>query len=306
MRTLILSGLLLMVLNTNVFSVTTGEMETSEPQIDIDTVVETLNETLNENRSLRQEVKELKETVKTADVEKNVLQSQIRRLARQEERQKSDTYEQMQERQRKIEKLKSMIKDLQIKSAQHQEMRMEAEERLYQIEGENERVRALLDQAILESERDQYVRLIETARLNSLETLDKVKSLESYNEQLRIELSSAHYNLGNIMFQSRDIDSALVHYERTLALDPTDSWAHHNLAIIYDYYKKNDEAATRHYREYLKLKPVNEEAHQVRERLLDRELAQHVIPPQPLRFEYNKSDHRTYEYPPSSRVASSL
>ncbi len=276
-----------------------------ESQAQIDTVVETLNETLTENRALRDESKKTKEELKTAQVERGVLESQIRRLMKETERGKVDAGERVKTLEKQVGGLTQTIDGLKKETESHQKIRDEAEEKLTKIQDENQKVRGLLNHAILESERDSYIKLINEAKKRSHEAMEKIHSLGAESEYLKNELSRAHYNLGNIMFRSKMVDEAITHYERALELNPSDPWIHHNLGVLYDYYQKNDEAAMLHYREYLRLKPVEEEANEVRTRLLDRELSQYVVPPEPLKFEFQKSDRRTYETPRDSSSPSS-
>jgi tetratricopeptide (TPR) repeat protein len=263
---------------------------------DVETVLSTLNETLIENRALRAKAKELQSVVDNAAVERNVLESQIRRAGREEKRGGERHKNEVANLQRKIDDLKEKLKLLASTDEERLAEQQSVAEQTAMVQGENEKLRELLDGAIFKDEREKYKKLIKQASKDGKQAVKMIRSEARENERFRKELAHAHYDLGNVMYQSRDYERAITHYNRTLALDPTESWAHHNLGVIYDYYLQNDRAATYHYREYLKLKPIEEEAGHVRERLLDRELGQFKIPTQPLKYEHHKDDARTYQY----------
>ena len=151
----------------------------------------------------------------------------------------------------------------------------------------------MLEDAILEEERDEYKKLIESSQKAANAAAQTLAEKTLSLERLKFELADASYTLGNIFFERQNYKTAIAAYEKTLFLNPADAWAHHNLGIIYDYYVQDKETALFHYQKYLKLKSPKEEADRIRERVLGMKLGSLVIPPMPLKEEYEKYEKQT-------------
>ena len=98
------------------------------------------------------------------------------------------------------------------------------------------------------------------ARILSLEA-----QLSKSKERLAQEGDRYHYNLGVVYTQNKDYEQAVKEYKKAIEFNPRNAKAHYNLAIIYDDYFKDKENARVHYRAFLELDPLADEADAVRE-----------------------------------------
>lgn len=260
-----------------------------------DVVLNTLNETLKENRDLRTKMTQYEDTVRKLTLDQGALVSQLRRLSAEKEQWSRKVEEEVEDAKSEARKLEEELKQLEEDRLEVERVRVEAEDRVLAIQEENGKLRALLDQAILESERDQYQQLISEAHKKGEEAAERLSDVVHENEAMKGELLHLYYDVGKSLYEAREYRRAAAQYEKALKLDPNDSYLHYNLGLIYDYYLKDNRKAARHYRKYLALTPVEEEAKEIRERLLQLELSRQIIPRQPLRFEYDKEDSRTYQ-----------
>lgn len=94
------------------------------------------------------------------------------------------------------------------------------------------------------------------------------------NDALLQETAKMHYNLANLLVQTRQYDKAVHEYSRALQLLPNDSEAHYNLAVIYDLYGNDPISAVNHYRRCLELDPYNKNRKQMEERIVALGLSQ--------------------------------
>lgn len=65
--------------------------------------------------------------------------------------------------------------------------------------------------------------------------------------------------------QNKKYDEAIAEYEKALEFDENYAYAHYNLGVLYDSYKKQPEKAIAHYEKYLKLMPDEKDAAKVKE-----------------------------------------
>jgi tetratricopeptide (TPR) repeat protein len=98
------------------------------------------------------------------------------------------------------------------------------------------------------------------SRILSLEA-----QLAKSKERLAEEGDRYHYNLGVIYTQGKEYEQAVKEYRKALEVNPRNAKAHYNLAIIYDDYFKDRANARIHYRNFLELDPVSDDADAVRE-----------------------------------------
>jgi len=78
-------------------------------------------------------------------------------------------------------------------------------------------------------------------------------AIGEYKKILEIspESRDAHFNLGYLYALKGNLESAVREYEEDLNIDPNDKQAHYNLAIIYHKSLKDEEKAQEHYRKFL-------------------------------------------------------
>jgi tetratricopeptide (TPR) repeat protein len=104
----------------------------------------------------------------------------------------------------------------------------------------------------------------------------KIRSYEARVLSLEAQLSKSkdrfvqeadryHYNLGVIYTQIKDFEQAVREYKKALEFNPRNAKAHYNLGIIYDDYFKDKVNAKVHYRDFLSLDPISDDADTVRE-----------------------------------------
>ena len=104
-------------------------------------------------------------------------------------------------------------------------------------------------------------------KLRAYET--RILSLEAQlsksKERFDTEADRYHYNLGVIYTQTKDYEQAVKEYKKSLEFNPRNARAHYNLGIIYDDYFKDKTNAKVHYRDFLSLDPISDDADTVRE-----------------------------------------
>jgi len=144
---------------------------------------------------------------------------------------------------------------------------------------------ALEEQLDLTQESLEHQKVLFTDNLDHLE--NEVVTYESELERLKGELrqsestqgvpATLHYNLGNFFFRNRRYVEAAEEYRQSLAYQPLDANAHHNLAITYDQYLNDAMNAITHYKRYLALKPDAPNANRVQEKILDLEFRETIL-----------------------------
>ncbi len=260
---------------------------------DIETVLNTLNETLNENRALKQKLEAAQKEMKTIMAEGNTLKGQLRTYERDkkrgDERQTAmldQTTSELAKRNQEMNNLKAQMDVIQKELAELQKKNEEAQQ-------EKNRLQEILKKSVIEGEREEYLKLISEAEKSNESALGKVMASDREKEILKTSLADSEFKLGNEAFRRRDFEAAVVHYMKTLENRPSDAYANHNLGIIFDYYLLDKDRAIHYYRNYLDLKPVTEEANEIRERILELRLGKALIPPKPLETDYYRYKHYT-------------
>lgn len=260
----------------------------------VEVLMNTLNETLEENRQIRAQMQALQEALEKIAIENNVLNSRVRQLqslsteAGTKEKEKIDVLA------KGLEKMADEAKKLKGESEGFRSDRLEAERKLAEVEEENEKLRKILGDSVLASEKEEYLAMIGQAEKAATQSIQQLSELISENQKLKEELTSAHYHLGNVFFEAKDYKSAIAQYQAALQQDPTHPWIHYNLAVIHDYYLNDRASALFHYREYLALKPAEEKAREIRRRVLDLQMLKNVTPTAPLRADFDRL-HRSSE-----------
>lgn len=258
-----------------------------------ETLFNTLNDALEENRKARISLKELQVALQKKTIEAEDLKSELRKL-------EGLALERNRELGQKVKALDDQIKTTNQTSAKFElekdeftaeKKRIKDESRAMQLE--NSKLRKMLAGSILQSEEDA---ILATAHENSevaRKAQERVIQLNTENQNFKNELSTAYYQMGNILFQTKRYTEAAEAYQKVIKNDPSNSWAYHNLAIVEDYYLNNQHSAYEHYQLYLNYKPADEEAQEVRRRILDLNLLQKVAPSTPLKKDFEKFHQET-------------
>lgn len=254
----------------------------------VQALLTTLNEALEENRKIRESFKNLQQSLEEKTIENKRLNGQIQdleALSIQGSKQLTD----------KVVQLQSKLKETSdaVKASEGDKKAFEGEKQkiLDEIESlrdENKKVSHLLKTSVLKEEKERLLKLIgknEEANAKAVKTLAQKNS---ENERLKEELDSTYYNLGNTLFKMRDYEGAVAQYTKSIEWNPNNAWAHHNLAVIYDYYLGKEDLAILHYQRYLDYASPREEVHEIRRRILDLSMIKKVTPSTPLQIDFDK------------------
>jgi tetratricopeptide (TPR) repeat protein len=269
-------------------------VEASQGGDDIGVILNTLNEALDENRQLRNELQTAREEMKKVVLEGNALRGQVRIFERDKERIEKQWEDRVAQLTDELRGRREEIRDLEDQIRQIQTKTEDLEREKGVLRDEQRKLSEVLESGMIVGEPEEYGRLLEQAQESSEGALRKVREAEAERERLREESADLNFQLGTIAFRHRDFESAVRYFQTTLRLRPSDANAHHNLGIIFDYYIPDPDRAIYHYRQYLNMIPVQETAHEIRERILTLRLGKSITPPaEPLKKEFFKNRHYT-------------
>jgi tetratricopeptide (TPR) repeat protein len=252
----------------------------------VEVLLNTMNEVLEENRRIREELSSNGDALKKMATENNALRSQLRKMKRQEETSTGADKNKIKDLQASIAQLETNMSKLSEENTKLQELKSYQENKIPELEKETTQLRTLLDSAILEGERTEYLNLIQNAQDMASRSFEELSVSKSHMLKLEDETANAQYKLGNMLYDMKDFKNAIISYEKALEARPNDAWVHHNLGVIYDYYIHDDLKALYHYKQYLQFKPYQEEANAIRERILDMELKKNMVPGNPLKEDF--------------------
>ncbi len=258
------------------------------PAHNMEKVIQTLNETLVENKTFRQKTIDAEKELDNVKTQSNLLMSQVRKLQADLESAKREGEGKTNEALKELDQKKKEMEAFDKEKEKFHEEQTEAEKKNEAILQENTRLQELLNTSILESERNQYVTLLKEADRSAKHALFEFAKTKKENEKFKSELDLQYYSLGNLFFEQQNYKEAIRQYQKAVKLNPNDSWAHHNLGVIYDFYVSDDKKALYHYKKYLRLKPIEEDAREIRERVLHLGIGKHVVPRFPLKTDFRK------------------
>lgn len=264
----------------------------AEKQQNIEEILDALNDALLENRKLRENMVTIQEALERMTVDNNVLKSRIRTLEKDVEISKTEVVQSSTTR----EEQDAAINQLSSEKENLYEELLKRESQIGDLEKGNENLKEVLDHAILEEERQDYDLLMRDTSEKVSGAIEKLSGVKRENEKIREELTNLYYMMGNAMFENKNYEGAIKEYKKALDWNPTHSYAHHNLAVIYDYYLDDHPKAAFHYEKYMELKPLEEAAHHIRERVIEIGLMRNAVPAYPLRLDYNEH-HQKKELP---------
>lgn len=260
---------------------------------DVESLFATLNETLEENRKIRTSLKEVQQTLQGKIVENQDLKKEMGKL-------ESLALERNRELTGETKDLKQQIKD-----SEAAMQKFETEKRLFykekeriekesiQIKDENEKLRKTLATSVLEEEKEAILKAVKENGMAAQKAEARIAQVNIENQIQKNELIAAQYQMGNVLFQMKRYPEAVAAYKKVIERDPTNAWAYHNMAVIEDYYLNDSKSAYIHYQRYLDYKALDEEAGEVRRRVLDLNFLSKLAPETPLKNDFEKFHQET-------------
>jgi len=264
-----------------------GKVELPDGQ-NVEKLLYTLNETLSENRKIRQSMRDLQEAFEKVTIEKSDLAAQVRKVQQLAIQRNAETGQRIEDLNGQLENSKKEMIKLQGENKTAIEQRAEIEKKLEAINTDNAKLQGLLKSSILTPERDQIVARMKKNDEAVAAAVSQIAAMDGENVTLKDQLIQSYFDLGNVFYDLGRFEDAAVQYLSVLEWDPNHAWAHHNLAIIYDYHLRRVHLAITHYQKYLHLKPASEDAREVRMRLWDLEQLSNLEPDQPLKQDFKK------------------
>jgi tetratricopeptide (TPR) repeat protein len=259
----------------------------------VEVILKTLKETLDENRSLKKQIADLRDESKKIVSESSALRGQLQIFEKDKARATGKQDAKIDELSSRLKKNQEELDVLQKKLNETEESAKAANSEKEALKEENQRLQETLQGSVLPGESQQIQQLIKESDTANQEAVVKLMDADREKEKLKAEAAELYFVLGNEAFKKRDFESALLNYQRVLQLNPADADAHHNLGIIFDYYVPDPDRAIYHYRNYLDMKPIEENANEIRERILVLRLGKTIIPPEPLKKDHYKYSHVT-------------
>lgn len=258
-----------------------------------DTLFKTLNDTLEENRKIRTALKDLQQAYEKRTLESEDLKREMKRLeslALERNRELMDKAKQLEQKLKEAESANQVFADDKKEFENQKEaVRKETDE----VRIENDKLRLLLANSILEEEKGEILKAAKENGKVAKRARKEFAELKSTNQDYQHRLAEAHYERGNALFQLQRYTEAAEAFRKVLELDPVNSSALHNLAVVEDYYLGDSKSAYMHYQRYLNYKPVDEAAEEVRRRILDLNLLQRVEPQTPLKSDFEEIHKET-------------
>lgn len=122
----------------------------------------------------------------------------------------------------------------------------------------------------------------------TMELLAKIDAFTEEDPVLRMDAAKAHYNMGNIYFEKGKYEIASREFYQAVTLMPEDADAHYNLAYVSSEHLHDFRTALKHYKIYLFLKPTAADAHLVRGKIHEAEMALRSVVDSPLEEDAKK------------------
>jgi tetratricopeptide (TPR) repeat protein len=101
-----------------------------------------------------------------------------------------------------------------------------------------------------EQQSRQKIQSLRQSALNSFRVGNYQKSISDWQEYLKFEPNSdeAYFYLGASYQDQKQLDTAILNFEKCLSLNPNNILAHLNLGLLYDYHRNNLKQAEEHLR----------------------------------------------------------
>jgi tetratricopeptide (TPR) repeat protein len=254
----------------------------------VEKLLYTLNETLQENRKIREGMRNLQDAFEKTMLEKSDLMSHVQKVEKMAIQRTKDAGQRVEALSAELEASKKEMEKLQAGNKSSVEQKIEVEKKLEAISAENTKMQELLKGSILTPERDQIVERMKMNEAAVQNAVTQVSAMDGENVALKQRLIQAYFDLGNMFYDLGRYEDAAVQYLNVLEWDPDHAWAHHNLAVIYDYHLRKIPEARDHYQKYLHLKSPSEEAGEARMRLWDLTQLTKVTPAAPLKQDFDQ------------------
>ncbi len=256
----------------------------------VDKVLATLNEALKENRKMRQEMQALRTSSEKLMMERNDIAKQAQLIQQAVMQKDQELNRKMQDVSGQVENARREAETLKKANGEATAGRQELEKKIEEMSKANEEMKKLLANPSAGSAQARDDGLMKELAKKNAEDIDRavsaVSGLNVENVELKERLIEACFNLGNINYDLGRYDAAIEQYQHALHLNSKLAWAHHNLAVIYDYHLGEIEKAKFHYRQYMALKPPEDEAKAVKMRLWDVEQLSRLEPDGPLKKDF--------------------
>jgi len=248
----------------------------------------TLNETLEENRKIRVSMKEIQQALQKKTIESEDLKSELRKLEALALERNRELGSKVKDLDKEIQASKEAAAAFDAEKTEFRAEKKKILEETRQSQTENSRLRKMLANSVMEEEKETIVAMARENGAVAEKAQGRVTQLNNENQAFRSDLAAAYYEMGNLYFKVKSYPEAVVAYQKVIQYDPANSWAYHNLAVIQDYYLNDRNAAYENYQLYLNYKPMDEQASEVRRRVLDLNLLQKVSPKNPLEKDFDK------------------
>lgn len=258
-----------------------------------ETLFYTLNETLEENRKIRVSLKEIQQAYEKKTIENEELKTELKKLEGLALERNRELLNQTRALEMKLKETETSAVSV---AQEHKQFNEEKEKVLAEIndaQAENERLRQLLSTSILEEEKEALMRAAQQNGVAAQKAHEQLTHLSKENQAYRHSVSEAYYEMGNVLFQIRKYTEAAANYRKVIEQDPSHAWAYYNLAVLEDYYLNDAKSAYENYQLYLNYKPMEEEAQEVRRRILDLNLLQKMTPTSPLKSDFDSYHKET-------------
>lgn len=257
----------------------------------------TLNEALKENRKMRQEMQELRGSSEKLMVERNDIAKQVQMVQQAVMQRERELNQKIVDAGGQVENARREIESLKKANGESTAGRQELEKKLEEFSKANEEMKKLLANPPAGGARQagDAGAMAELSKQNAAamdRAVGMVSGINSENIELKERLIESCFSLGNIYYDLGRYRDAVIQYRHALRLNPNLAWAHHNLAVIYDYHLGMMTKAKYHYRQYMALKPAEEEAKDVKMRLWDVEQLSRLEPAGPLKEDFVETQRK--------------
>jgi tetratricopeptide (TPR) repeat protein len=211
-----------------------------------------LNESNLVKAELQKQIGALKIELKTAQDEKDSLNEKL-----------IGFMSQVQDSKESSKTLETKINTLNTRLTKAKESQEILQDRYNKLLEEAKKLRTKQQELVEESKKP----LKETIKERNLKITALRDEIKGLRQNLTLQKGLYYYNLGVAYTQAKMYAEAIGAYEKALELNPSVAEAHYNLGLLYEEVEKDYARASRHYRDYLALKPQAEDTMQVKKAL---------------------------------------
>lgn len=262
----------------------------------IETLLATLNETLDENRRIRGNLKNLQEALEKTVIENETLRSKTAEMESFTLQASQSLDTRTKDLEQRLKAAEEKAQSLEAEKIKLEEQKVAIEKNMTEKNEESEKLKDVLSQSILQSEKEELVNLVVSNKHAAEDAVQKFETVNYENQALKQELIESHYALGNSFFKMQKYKEAVEQYHKALAWNPYNPAVNHNLAVIYDYYLDDKQAALDYYQKYLNYKSPDEKAERIRQKILDLTMLKKVLPSTPLKERFEEIHRRADQY----------